>query len=142
MANPIDVNEMNRDVIEQFRSHGGKNVSGRFVDTDLLLLHHRGARTGRLRVNPLMYLMDGERYIVLASRNGGPKHPHWYHNLAANPDVEVEVGTQKFAARATVTSGAERERVWAQCVALRPFLADHAARAQPRQIPVIALERK
>jgi deazaflavin-dependent oxidoreductase (nitroreductase family) len=140
--NPIDVNEMNRDVIAQFRTHGGKNVTGRFADTDLLLLHHRGSKTGQVRVNPLMYLMDGERYIVLASRNGGPKHPQWYHNLVANPDVEVEVGTERFAARAIVTSGAERQRVWAQCVAQRPFLGEHAARAKPREIPVIALERK
>jgi deazaflavin-dependent oxidoreductase (nitroreductase family) len=142
MTNQIDVNEMNREVIAQFRAHGGKNVTGRFADTDLLLLHHRGAKTGQVRVNPLMYLMDGDRYIVFASRNGGPKHPHWYHNLVANPDVEVEVGTQKFAARAVLTSGADRERVWARCVAVRPFLADHAARAKPRQIPIIALEPK
>jgi deazaflavin-dependent oxidoreductase (nitroreductase family) len=142
MTNQIDVNEMNRDVIAQFRAHGGRNVTGRFANTDLLLLHHRGAKTGHERVNPLMYLMDGERYVIFASRNGGPKHPHWYHNLVANPDVEVEVGTEKFVARAVVTSGAERTRVWAQCVAIRPFLEDHAARALPREIPVIALERK
>lgn len=140
--NQIDVNEMNRDVIAQFREHGGRNVSGRFANTDLLLLHSKGANTGQARINPLMYLKDGERYIVFASRNGGPKHPDWYHNLVANPDVEVEVGTEKFAAKAVVTSGAERARVWDQCVAVRPFLTDHAARAQPREIPVIALERK
>jgi hypothetical protein len=60
----------------------------------------------------------------------------------AHPDVEVEVGTEKFAAKAVVTSGAERQRVWAQCVAQRPFLTDHAARAHPREIPLISLERK
>jgi len=138
----IDVNEMNRDVIAQFQAHGGKNVSGRFAGTDLLLLHSQGAKSGRARVNPLMYLTDGDRYVIFASRNGGPKHPDWYHNLVAHPDVEVEVGTEKFAARAVVTSGAERARVWAQCVAMRPFLTDHAARAHPREIPLIALERK
>jgi deazaflavin-dependent oxidoreductase (nitroreductase family) len=139
--NPTDVNEMNRDVIAQFHAHGGKNVTGRFAGTDLLLLHTQGAKSGRTRVNPLMYVMDGACYIVFASRNGGPKHPDWYHNLVAHPDVEVEVGTERFAARAVVTSGTERERVWALCVAMRPFLTDHAARAQPREIPVIALER-
>jgi deazaflavin-dependent oxidoreductase (nitroreductase family) len=133
---------MNRDVIAQFYAHGGKNVSGRFVDTDLLLLHSKGAKSGQPRTNPLMYVMDGERYVIFASRNGGPTHPDWYHNLVANPDVEVEVGTEKFAARAVVMSGAERSRVWAQGVARRAFLTDHAARAQPREIPVIALERK
>ncbi|HWC29348.1 MAG TPA: nitroreductase family deazaflavin-dependent oxidoreductase [Dehalococcoidia bacterium] len=138
----FDVNEMNREVITQFREHGGRNVSGRFVDTPLLLLHSRGARSGKERVNPLMYVMDGDRYVIFASRNGGPKHPDWYHNLVANPDVDVEVGTERFAARAVVTSGAERERVWMYCVTQRPFLTDHAARAHPREIPVIALERK
>ena len=138
----IDVNEMNRDVIAQFRDHEGKNVEGRFAGTDLLLLHHKGAKSGEWRVNPLMYLRDGERYVIFASRNGGPHHPDWYHNLVANPDVEVEVGTLKFAAKAVVTSGMERQRVWAQSVAQRAFLTDHAARALPREIPVICLERK
>jgi deazaflavin-dependent oxidoreductase (nitroreductase family) len=142
MAAMSEVNEMNRDVIAQFYANGGKAVEGRFAGTDLLLLHSKGARSGQPRVNPLMYLMDGERYVVFASRNGGPKHPDWYHNLVADPDVEVEVGTEKFPARAAITSGAERQRVWAQCVAQRPFLTDHAARALPREIPVICLKRK
>ena len=137
----IDIQEMNRDVITQFRANGGKAVEGRFAGTDLLLLHHKGAKSGEWRVNPLMYLMDGDRYVIFASRNGGQKHPQWYHNLVANPEVEVEVGTEKFAARAVVTSGVERRRVWAQCVAQRPFLTDHAARAHPREIPVICIER-
>jgi deazaflavin-dependent oxidoreductase (nitroreductase family) len=138
----IDINEINRDVIEQFRANEGKAVEGRFAGTDLLLLHHKGAKSGEWRTNPLMYLRDGDRYVIFASRNGGPSHPHWYHNLVANPDVEVEVGTEKFPAKAVVASGEERQRVWAQSVAQRAFLTDHAARAYPREIPVICLERK
>ena len=137
----IEINEMNRDVVAQSRANQGKAVEGRFAGTDLLLLHHRGARSGEWRVNPLTYLMDGDRYVIFASRNGAPSHPDWYHNLVANPDIEVEVGTEKFAARAVVTTGADRQRVWAQSVAQRPFLTDHAARAHPREIPVICLER-
>ena len=140
--NQIDINEINRDVIAQFRANSGKVLSGRFANTDLLLLTHKGARSGEARVNPLMYLMDGDRFIIFASRNGGPKHPHWYHNLVAHPDVEVEVGAERFPARALVCRGAERERVWAHCVEQRPFLAEHAERARPREIPLIALERK
>jgi deazaflavin-dependent oxidoreductase (nitroreductase family) len=136
-----DVNEMNRDVVAQFRANGGKVASGRFAGTDLLLLTTTGAKTGRTRVNPLIYLRDGNRYVIFASRNGGPKSPDWYHNLAAHPDVTVEIGTEKFRAKAIVTSGAERERIWNQSEQQRPFLADHKARAAPRQIPVIALER-
>jgi deazaflavin-dependent oxidoreductase (nitroreductase family) len=138
----FDVNEMNRDVIAQFREHGGKNVTGRFAGTDLLLLHTKGRKTGQARVNPLMYLRDGDRYVVFASRNGGPEHPDWYRNLVAIPDVDVEVGIERFPALAIVASGAERERVWAESVAQRPFLAEHAQRAHPREIPVIILERK
>ncbi|HEU0072921.1 MAG TPA: nitroreductase family deazaflavin-dependent oxidoreductase [Dehalococcoidia bacterium] len=138
----IDIHEMNRDVVTQFRANEGKAIEGRFAGTDLLLLHHKGAKSGEWRVNPLMFLKDGDRHVIFASRNGGPHHPDWYHNLVANPDIEVEVGTEKFAAKAVVTTGAERQRVWAQCVAQRPFLTDHAARAHPREIPVICIERK
>jgi deazaflavin-dependent oxidoreductase (nitroreductase family) len=138
----IDINAINKDVIGQFHANGGRAVEGQFSGTDLLLLHHKGARSSEWRVNPLMYLRDGDRYVIFASRNGGPRSPDWYHNLVANPDVEVEVGTEKFSAKALVTSGAERQRVWAHCVAQRPFLTDHAARAHPREIPVICLERK
>jgi deazaflavin-dependent oxidoreductase (nitroreductase family) len=138
----IDINEVNRDVVAQFRANAGKAVEGTFAGTALLLLTHKGAKSGETRVNPLMYLRDGERYVIFASRNGGSRSPDWYYNLVANPDVEVEVGTEKFAAKAIVTSGAERARVWAQCVAQRPLLTDHAARAHPREIPIIALERR
>ena len=138
----IDINEINRDVVVQFRANEGKADEGRFAGTDLLLLHHKGAKSGEWRINPLMYLMDGDRYVVFASRNGGPQHPDWYHNLVAHPEIELEVGRERFPARAVVTTGAERQRVWAQCVAQRAFLTDHAARAYPREIPVICLERK
>ena len=138
----IEINEINKSVISEFRANGGKVVTGRFAGTDLILVTNKGARSGRTRTAPLMYLRDGDRYIIFASRNGGPKHPDWYFNLVANPDVEIEVGTEKFPARAVVTSGAERARVWAQCVAQRPFLTDLAAKAHPREIPVIAIERK
>jgi deazaflavin-dependent oxidoreductase (nitroreductase family) len=138
----IDIHEMNRGVVTQFRANEGKAIEGRFAGTDLLLLHHKGAKSGEWRVNPLMFLKDGDFYVIFASRNGGPHHPDWYHNLVANPDIEVEVGTERFAAKAVVTSGSERQRVWAQCVAQRPFLTDHAARAHPREIPVICIERK
>jgi deazaflavin-dependent oxidoreductase (nitroreductase family) len=138
----VDINDTNRDVIEQFRANKGKVTSGRFAGSDLLLLTTAGARSGQTRVNPLTYLRDGDRYVIFASRNGGPKSPDWYYNLVAHPDVTVEVGTDKFPAKAIVTSGAERERVWKQSEQQRPFLADHKARAAPREIPVIALERQ
>ena len=134
------VHEMNRQVIEEFRANGGRTL-GRFAGTELLLLHTRGAKTGAERVNPMMFARDGERYVVFASKNASPTHPDWYHNLVAHPDVQVEMGTESFPARATVLTGEERERVWAQAAREFPFLDDHQARTE-RQIPVIALERR
>ena len=134
------VHEMNRQVIEEFHANGGK-TTGRFAGSDLLLLHTKGARTGAKRVNPMMYVRDGDRYVVFASKNAAPSHPDWYRNLVAAPDVEVEVGTQRFAARANVLEGEERRRVWDESARRFPFLDDHQARTQ-RDIPVVALERQ
>jgi deazaflavin-dependent oxidoreductase (nitroreductase family) len=131
---------MNRQVIEEFRANGGRTL-GRFAGTELLLLHTKGARTGAERVNPMMFARDGDRLIVFASKNAAPSHPDWYRNLVANPEVEVELGSESFAARATVLSGQERTRVWSQSAAAFPFLNDHQARTQ-REIPVIALVRR
>jgi deazaflavin-dependent oxidoreductase (nitroreductase family) len=134
------VHEMDRQVIEEFRANGGRTLT-RFAGTELLLLHTRGARTGAERVNPMMFARDGERYVVFASKNAAPRHPDWYHNLVANPDVEVELGNERFAARATVLQGEERRRIWNQSAAQFPFLNDHQARTS-REIPVIALARQ
>jgi len=130
---------MNRQVIEEFRANAGRTL-GRFAGTELLLLHTKGAKTGAERVNPLMFARDGDRYVVFASKNAAPSNPDWYRNLVANQDVEVELGTQSFRARATVLTGEERERVWAQSAREFSFLNDHQARTE-RLIPVIALER-
>ena len=137
----IDVNEMNRGVIAQMRANEGKVLEGRFAGSDLLLLTTMGAKSGQPHTNPLMYLRDGERYVIFASRNGGPKHPDWYFNLVANPDVEIEVKGERFAATANVPEGDEAERVRSQCIAQRPFLADMRTKALPRKLPLILLER-
>ena len=133
------VHEMNRQVIEEFRANGGK-TTGRFAGSDLLLLHTKGARTGSERINPMMYVRDGNRYVVFASKNAAPSHPDWYRNLVARPEVEVEVGTERFAARAIILEGEQRRRVWDESARRFPFLNDHQARTQ-REIPVVALER-
>ena len=134
------VHAMNRQVIEEFRANAGKTL-GRFANTELLLLHTRGAKTGAARVNPMMFARDGERYIVFASKHAATANPDWYHNLVAHPDITIELGTESFQATAVVLAGDERERVWTQAAREFPFLNEHQARTQ-RQIPVIALERK
>jgi deazaflavin-dependent oxidoreductase (nitroreductase family) len=135
-----DMREYNRRLIEEFRAtrqSSGVPLNGR----PALLLTTTGARTGARRTTPMMYIPDGKRFLVIASNAGAPAHPAWYHNLVAHPDVTVEVGAETFDAVAVVTTGAERDRLWARIVSLHPFFADHQAKVT-RQIPVIALERR
>ncbi len=127
-----DWNEHNRGVIKEFRANGGKD--------GLLLLTTTGAKSGATRVNPLNYTRDGEHIILIASKAASPTHPDWYHNLVANPEVIVEVGSEGFQARATIAEGEERERLFDQQSAQMPFFAEYQKRTT-RQIPVIILER-
>ena len=136
MAAEQDWNENNRKVIDEFRRTGGKASGG----GPLLLLITRGAKSGLERVNPLMYSTDGDRFVVLASKGGAPAHPDWYHNLVVHPEVIVEVGAERFSARATTAQGEERARLFNQHAAAMPFFAGFQAKTQ-RQIPVVILAR-
>jgi deazaflavin-dependent oxidoreductase (nitroreductase family) len=109
------MSDWNAGIIEEFRTNEGR-VGGMFEGAPILLLHTKGRRSGEDRVNPLMYLLDrssgGDRYVVFASKGGHPAHPHWLLNVEANPDVEVEVGVERFPARATVLrEGPERDEL-------------------------------
>ena len=130
----------NRQVIQEFRANEGK-VGGVWEHTPLLMLTTTGAKSGERRITPMAYMPDGNRLIVFASAGGAPTHPGWYHNLLANPEVTVEVGTETFAAIAAVTEGSERDRLWVKAVELYSSLAEHQAKTT-RQIPVIALSRR
>jgi deazaflavin-dependent oxidoreductase (nitroreductase family) len=131
--------DWNRGIIEEFRRNGG-NVGGPFEGRPLLLLHHRGARTGTERVNPLAYQALGNgRVAVFGSKGGAPTNPDWYHNLVANPRVTLEVGTETFEAVARVATGEERERIWEKQKRTFPGFADYERRTG-RQIPVVILE--
>jgi deazaflavin-dependent oxidoreductase (nitroreductase family) len=135
----IDMKDYNRQVIEEFRAERGK-LGGRWAGRPLLLLTTTGARSGRPHTTPIMYVPDGDRLLVIASNAGAPVHPDWYRNLAAHPEVTVEVGTETFDATAVVIDGAERQQLWARIVELYPFFTEHQAKVT-RQIPVVALER-
>jgi deazaflavin-dependent oxidoreductase (nitroreductase family) len=128
------------DIIEQFRANQGRILRGPFAGRTLLLLTTTGARSGRLLTKPLGFTRDGDRYVVIASKGGAPTHPAWYHNLVANPRVTVEVGDQRFEARASVTEGAERERLFAQQAAQIPVFGKYQEMTT-REIPVVVLER-
>jgi len=132
----------NEATIQEFHAKAGKGV-GPFGD-QLILLTTRGARSGKDRITPVMFHRDGERYVVIASKGGAPDHPAWYHNLKANPLARVEVGaetgTDMFEVRAREAKGEERERLYAERVAIAPGFGAYQ-RQTSRQIPVMVLER-
>ena len=133
-----DVNDWNRNVIEEFRTNDGV-VGGMFEGATLLLLHHTGAKSGTDRVNPLVYLRDGDTYVIFASKAGAPTSPDWYHNLRANPDTTVEVGIQTIPVTARVAEGDERERLWSKQKEVAPQFAEYESKTD-RVIPVVVLE--
>jgi deazaflavin-dependent oxidoreductase (nitroreductase family) len=139
MSDTASANEWNRHIIEEFRENGGK-VGGPFEGARMLLLHHKGARTGTERLNPLVYQPVGEGFAVFASKAGAPTNPDWYHNLIANPEATVEVGEDTVRVRARVAEGEEREGIWTKQKQDRPNFADYEKKTS-RQIPVVILER-
>jgi len=128
--------------INEFHAKDGKGV-GPFGD-QLMLLTTVGARSGNDRISPVMYHRDGERYIVVASKGGAPDNPDWYNNLKANPVAKVEVGTEmgteSFEVTATEAEGEERDRLYAERVAIAPGFGEYE-RQTSRKIPVMILER-
>ncbi len=108
----------------------------------MLLVHHVGARSGRQRVTPLAYNRLGDGRIVIAASNGGsPIHPAWHHNLRRHPRVVVEIGAERFTARAEELEGADRATVWPELVAAAPAVGVFQAQTT-RQIPVFVVARK
>ena len=134
------INERNKTIIEEFRANGGK-VGGRFADRTLLLLHTVGAKSHEERINPVAYIRDGDRFVIIASKGGAPTNPDWYYNIVANPLVTVEVGTETFQARATVAEEPERTRLYDQMVTVMPGFGDYRLNTT-RVIPVIILTRQ
>ena len=130
----------NSQIIKEFRASGGKvGVMGE--DSPLLLLTTTGAKSGQRHTTPTMYLRDGNRLLVFASKSGAPTNPDWYRNLLAHPAVTVEVGTETYQAIASPITGEERDRLYAKQANLYPQFADYQMKTT-RKIPVIALERK
>ncbi len=133
-------NDWNRPTIEAFRANGGK-VGGIWEGRPLLLLTTTGARSGRRRTRPLMYLRDDDRLLVFASTGGAPTNPDWYYNLLAHPEVTVEVGNETYDAIATPVTGEERDRLYARWAEMYPQYGEYQSNTT-RQIPVIALHRR
>jgi deazaflavin-dependent oxidoreductase (nitroreductase family) len=129
--------DFNRRNIEEFRANHGR-LGGQFEGAPVLLLHSTGARSGEERVNPMMYLADGERYLVFASAAGADRNPAWYHNLLAHPDARIEVGDDSIEVHAVELQGAKRDQKYAVQASRYPGFADYE-RKTTRTIPVLAL---
>ncbi len=132
-------NDFNLKIIEEFRANGGE-TSGPFKGRPLLLLTSKGAKSGQEGTTPLVYSKDGDKFVIIASMGGAPKNPAWYHNIKANPEVTLEVGTEKFKAKASVVEGAERERLYAQQAEMMPAFNEYKEKTT-RVIPVVVLTR-
>ena len=131
--------DRNQAIIDEFRANSGK-VGGAFAGKTLLLLHTVGAKTGQARINPVAYVADGDRLVIIASRGGAPTNPDWYYNVLAHPLVTVEVGTEQFKAQAAVATEPERTRLYDQMVKMMPVFAEYQRKTR-RVIPVIVLTR-
>ena len=139
---PVEQGELswNASMIADFREHAGQITQGRLAGSNMLLLTTTGAKTGTARTIPLGYSRDGDTYIVVGSNSGKVDHPQWLANIAANPTVTVEVGTEKFRATATITTGAERERLWTIHTTAIPFFLEYEKKVE-RRLQVVALVR-
>ena len=132
----------NQQIIDEFRANDGR-VGGPFEGRTLLLLHHRGAKTGTERINPLAYQrLSDDSVAVFASKGGAPTNPDWYHNLLANPDVTVEIGTETVPTRARVADRKERELIFERQKRDWPGFAEYEEKTKGiRDIPVVVLEK-
>jgi F420H(2)-dependent quinone reductase len=120
-----------------YRATGGR-LFGRMGKSPILLLNTVGRKTGRRRTSPLLYVMDGEDFVIIASKGGAPTHPAWYLNLKANPDATVEVGDREVRVRAEEVDSQEKDRLWQKMVEMYPPYDDYQTRTK-REIPLLVL---
>jgi deazaflavin-dependent oxidoreductase (nitroreductase family) len=136
-----DYNDWNHKIIDEFRANEGR-VGGQFEGAPLLLVHHKGRRSGREYVSPVMYLPDDDnRMYIFATKGGAPTNPSWYHNLMAAGRADVEVGTDTFPVTVTELTGDVRDQVFAEQARRYPGFAQYAEKTKGvRLIPVLALD--
>jgi deazaflavin-dependent oxidoreductase (nitroreductase family) len=139
MSDKPTYSDYNQQLVANYRAHGGQ-IEGRFTARTLILLTTTGAKSGRAHTTPVAYTRDGDRLVIIASKNGAPENPAWYYNLVAHPEVTVELADERFTARAIIPEGAERDRLYDQMAAKMPNFAEYQ-RNTPRRIPVVVLER-
>ena len=130
---------LNRGVIDEFRSNGG-NVGGDFAGATLLLLHTTGAKSGKSRISPLAYLDIDGRIVIVGSYAGAPKDPAWVHNLRANPAAHIEVGTDAYDVSVRELPAGERDALYPRIVERAPAFAEYQSKTS-RVIPLFELQR-
>ncbi|MCA1735318.1 MAG: nitroreductase family deazaflavin-dependent oxidoreductase [Actinobacteria bacterium] len=132
--------DLNQNTIEEFRANEGK-VGGYFEGRPILLLHHKGAQSGVERVNPVMYETLDNGFAVFASKAGADTNPDWYHNLKANSETTVEVGSETIPVKARIADPQEREPIWSRWKHANPNFAEYETKTS-REIPVVILDRR
>ncbi|MCX7864011.1 MAG: nitroreductase family deazaflavin-dependent oxidoreductase [Novosphingobium sp.] len=135
-----DISLVNESHVKAYQETNGE-IGYLWNGATTLLFTHRGRKTGQLRTNAIIFTQVGNRYVIIASKGGSPTHPGWYHNILADPNVEVQIKGEKFAATARVAESPEREELWAEAVKQWPNFDVYQARTT-RKIPVVVLERK
>jgi deazaflavin-dependent oxidoreductase (nitroreductase family) len=139
MTEQPNIKDFNQGIIEEFRANNGK-VGGQFEGANLLLLHTTGAKSGQQRVNPLAYFDIDGRLIIIGSFAGAPVNPAWVHNLRANPQARVEIGTDGFDVTAHELPSAERDELFPKITAVAPGFAEYQSKTS-RVIPLFELQR-
>ncbi|KAB7758330.1 deazaflavin-dependent nitroreductase [Mycolicibacterium mucogenicum] len=129
----------NAAIVDEFRANGGK-VGGQFEGGNLLLLHTTGAKSGQPRMSPLAYLPVDGKILIVGSKAGAPTHPDWVHNLRANPNAHIEIGTDAYDVVARELPDDEREATYPLITAVAPVFADYQAKTS-RVIPLFELVR-
>ncbi|GAB2565800.1 nitroreductase/quinone reductase family protein [Nocardia heshunensis] len=135
------MNAFNESVIEEFRANGGK-VGGPLEGRDnMVVITTTGAKSGRAVTNPLVYVPDTDRIVIIASNGGADKHPAWYHNLRANPELTVELGTETYTGKAEFLTGQESDDLYERMIEIMPVFTEYRAKTT-RRIPVVAVYRR
>ena len=135
----MDVNEFNKNIIEEFRANDGI-VGGPFKGASLLLLHSTGAKSGEQRITPLAYFADGDDFLIIASYSGGPKNPPWFYNLVANSQAKIEVGSAEFSVQSEVVAEPDRTELYNKIAAQAAAFAQYQEKTV-RVIPIIRLSK-
>jgi F420H(2)-dependent quinone reductase len=123
-----------------YRATGGRIGHSAPGMPTILLLDHVGAKSGKKRTSPLLYFRDGDNVVIVASKGGFPKHPGWFHNLKANPDAEVQIGSKRRLVHARVATPEERQRLWPVALKMYRGYDEYQARSKGREIPLVVLE--